>query len=121
MKALWRESRVNFDGRFWQIKDAAMEPKPLQKPHPPIWFGASHPDALRRAVRHGDGFFGAGSSTTAQFAAQVTIVRQALADGGRDAGAFGIAKRVYICRRRQLAARASESQWRCTDSIRTSG
>jgi len=69
MKALWRESRVNFDGRFWQLKDAAMEPKPLQKPHPPIWFGASHPDALRRAVRHGDGFFGAGSSTTAQFAA----------------------------------------------------
>ena len=106
MKALWRESRVNFDGRFWQLKDAAMEPKPLQKPHPPTWFGASHPDALRRAVRHGDGFFGAGSSTTAQFAAQVTIVRQALADGGRDAGAFGIAKRVYICRRRQLAARA---------------
>src|SRR5262245_19326581 len=60
------------------------------------WFGASHPDALRRAARHGDGFFGAGSSTTAQFAAQVPIVRQALADGGRDAGAFGIAKRVSI-------------------------
>src|SRR5437773_6963812 len=51
MRALWTEPRVNFDGRFWQLKDAGMEPKPFQKPHPPIWFGASHPDALRRAAR----------------------------------------------------------------------
>src|SRR5215831_17760704 len=96
MKALWTEPRVNFDGRFWQLKDAAMEPKPFQKPHPPIWFGASHPDALRRAARHGNGFFGAGSSTTKQFAEQVPIVRQALGEAGRDAATFRIGKRVYI-------------------------
>ena len=96
MKVLWTEPRVNFDGRFWQLKDAGMEPKPFQKPHPPIWFGASHPDALRRAARHGHGFFGAGSSTTKQFAEQVPIVRQALAEAGRDAATFRIGKRVYI-------------------------
>jgi probable F420-dependent oxidoreductase len=96
IKALWTEPRVNFDGRFWQLDDAAMEPKPLQKPHPPIWFGANHPAALRRAVRFGDGFFGAGSSTTARFAEQVEIVRAALAESGRDPHGFGIAKRVYI-------------------------
>jgi probable F420-dependent oxidoreductase len=96
MKALWTEPRVTFDGRFWQLKDAAMEPKPFQKPYPPIWFGASHPDALRRAVRYGNGFFGAGSSTTKQFAEQVPIVREALAEAGRDAAGFPIAKRVYI-------------------------
>jgi alkanesulfonate monooxygenase SsuD/methylene tetrahydromethanopterin reductase-like flavin-dependent oxidoreductase (luciferase family) len=62
MKALWTEPRVDFDGRFWQLKDAGTEPKPFQEPHPPIWFGASHPDALRRAARHGHGFFGAGSA-----------------------------------------------------------
>ena len=96
MKALWTEAQVNFDGRFWQLKDATMEPKPFQKPHPPIWFGASHPDALRRAVKPGDGFFGAGSSTTKQFAEQVAIVRQALVEAGRDAATFTIGKRVYI-------------------------
>jgi probable F420-dependent oxidoreductase len=96
MKALWTESRVTFHGRFWQLEGAAMEPKPFQKPYPPLWFGASHPAALRRAVRHGDGFFGAGSQTTAQFADQVRIVREALAEMGRDAGGFRIAKRVYI-------------------------
>src|SRR3989449_4172753 len=95
MKSVWTEPRVNFDGRFWQLKDAGMEPKPSQKPHPPIWFGASHPDALRRAVKDGNGFFGAGASTTKQFAEQVPIVRQALAEAGRDAAPFRIGKRVY--------------------------
>jgi probable F420-dependent oxidoreductase len=96
MKALWTEPRTTLDGRFWQLRDAAMEPKPFQKPHPPIWFGASHPNALRRAVRDGDGFFGAGSQTTAQFVEQVRIVRSLLAEAGRDPAGFPIAKRVYV-------------------------
>ena len=47
-------------------------------------------------MRHGDGFFGAGSTTTARFAEQVPIARQTLEDAGRDANTFRIAKRVYI-------------------------
>jgi len=96
MKALWTEPRVTFDGEFWELKDATMEPKPAQQPHPPIWFGGSGPAALRRAVRLGDGFFGAGSTSTGKFAGQVQIVREALAGSGRPAGEFRIAKRVYI-------------------------
>jgi probable F420-dependent oxidoreductase len=96
MRALWTEPRVNFTGRFWQLDGAAMEPKPFQKPGPPVWFGGSVPAALRRAVRRGDGFFGAGSQTTAQFAQQVQIVRDELAQQGRDPAGFSLAKRVYI-------------------------
>jgi probable F420-dependent oxidoreductase len=96
MKACWTEPRIDFDGRFWQVSNAAMEPKPVQKPRPPIWLGGGHPDALRRAVRLGDGFFGAGSSTTAQFAEHVTGVWAALDEAGRDRGSFPIAKRVYL-------------------------
>lgn len=96
MKELWAQPKVTFDGRFWQLKDASMEPKPVQRPHPPVWFGGSHPAALRRAVRHGDGFFGAGSTTTAKFADQVGIVREALTEAGRDPAGFPIAKRVYV-------------------------
>ena len=95
MKALWTEPRVTFDGEFWQLHGAAMEPKPAQKPHPPIWIGANGPAALRRAVRLGDGFFGAGSTPTATFAEQVKIVRASLAEAGL-AAEFGLAKRVYI-------------------------
>jgi probable F420-dependent oxidoreductase len=96
MKALWTESSVTFDGQFWQLKDAVMEPKPFQKPYPPLWFGGNARTALERAVRLGNGFFGAGSSPTAKFADQVQIVRGALAEAGRPAADFPIAKRVYI-------------------------
>jgi alkanesulfonate monooxygenase SsuD/methylene tetrahydromethanopterin reductase-like flavin-dependent oxidoreductase (luciferase family) len=47
-------------------------------------------------VRLGDGFFGAGSQTTAQFVEQVKVVRAEIAEQGRDPASFGIAKRVYI-------------------------
>jgi probable F420-dependent oxidoreductase len=96
MKALWTEPRVTFRGEFWQLDDAPMEPKPFQKPYPPLWFGGASEPALRRAVRMGDGFFGAGSASTATFAEQVQIVRVALAEAGRPPGDFPIAKRVYI-------------------------
>jgi probable F420-dependent oxidoreductase len=94
MKELWTEPRVTFDGEFYKLTDAAMEPKPAQKPHPPIWFGANGEAALRRAVRLGDGFFGAGSTPTHRFAEQVPIVRAAMAEYSRDV--FPIAKRIYI-------------------------
>ena len=41
MKALWTQPLVTFDGEFWQLKDATMEPKPFQKPYPRLWFGAA--------------------------------------------------------------------------------
>lgn len=96
MKTLWTESDVTFSGRFWQLEGANIDPKPFQKPYPPLWFGARQPAALRRAVKQGDGFFGAGSATTAQFIEQVKVVRAALAEEGRDPTSFRIAKRVYI-------------------------
>jgi probable F420-dependent oxidoreductase len=96
IKTLWTEPRITFDGRFWRLDGEAMAPKPFQKPRPPLWFGGSAPTALRRAVRHGDGFFGAGSTTTAAFAEQVSNVRHELDEHERDPGSFRIAKRVYI-------------------------
>jgi alkanesulfonate monooxygenase SsuD/methylene tetrahydromethanopterin reductase-like flavin-dependent oxidoreductase (luciferase family) len=96
MKACWTESRITFNGRFWQLDDAAVEPKPFQKPYPPLWIGGNHPRAVRRALRYGSGFFGAGSSTTTQFAQQVQVLRAAQAEAGLDPTTFQIAKRVYI-------------------------
>ncbi|MFY9932382.1 MAG: LLM class flavin-dependent oxidoreductase [Streptosporangiaceae bacterium] len=96
MKALWTEPSVTFHGRFWQLEGATMEPKPFQKPYPPLWFGGASEPALRRAVRMGDGFFGAGSSPTDAFTRQVQIVRTALAEAGRAPDSFPIAKRLYI-------------------------
>ncbi|HEX4187653.1 MAG TPA: LLM class flavin-dependent oxidoreductase [Solirubrobacteraceae bacterium] len=96
MKSCWTDAQIDFDGRWWKLRGATMEPKPVQKPYPPVWFGGSAPAGMRRAARHGDGFMGAGSQTTARFAEQVAIVRGELAARHRDPENFRFGKRVYV-------------------------
>jgi probable F420-dependent oxidoreductase len=96
MKALWTESKATFAGTFWQFKDVSMEPKPVQKPHPPVWFGARQTPALKRAVQHGDGWMGAGSSSTADFVQQYDQLQRCLEAARRDPATFAISKRVYL-------------------------
>ncbi|HEY1421177.1 MAG TPA: TIGR03560 family F420-dependent LLM class oxidoreductase [Candidatus Dormibacteraeota bacterium] len=54
IKSLWTEERTNFEGRYYQMKDAIANPKPVQKPYPPVWIGASGETTLRLVARHGD-------------------------------------------------------------------
>ncbi|OIN79703.1 LLM class flavin-dependent oxidoreductase [Mycobacterium malmoense] len=97
MKAAWSdEPRVTFHGRFRDVDDLPIQPKPVQRPRPPIWFGGLAPKALARAVRHGDSFLGAGSSTTEAFAGAVTVVRRELEEQRKDPARFTIGKRVYL-------------------------
>jgi len=96
MKRLWTEERVTFDGEFFKLQNASMQPKPLQKPHPPLWFGGHHPNALKRAVELGDGFIGAGSVSTAGFLEEIALLRRLLKDAGRDPASLPLGKRVYI-------------------------
>ncbi len=96
MKALWTQERAEFNGDLWQLDGVPMSPKPVQKPHPPLWFGGRHPSGLRRAVRLADGFMGAGSTSTAQFRDHVLTMREELERRQRDPADFPISKRVYI-------------------------
>ena len=107
MRALWTEPRVTFAGEFWQLENAAMEPKPIQRPHPPLWLGGHHPDALRRAIPWAAGFMGAGSASTATFAREVELLRRLLAEAGRDPATMDVGKRVYVAvdRDRERAGR----------------
>jgi len=96
MRALWASDEAHYEGELYRFSRARVEPKPLQSPGPPIWFGAGREPALRRAARLGDGWIGAGSSSAEDFAKQVPIVRDALEQAGRDPALFPIAKRVYV-------------------------
>lgn len=96
LKALWTQPRATIKGDFWQFENVPMEPKPIQKPHPPLWFGARAAASLKRAVRYGDGWMGAGSSSSADFVQQVGLLRQVLDEAGRDPATFPISKRVYV-------------------------
>jgi probable F420-dependent oxidoreductase len=112
IEKLWTEDNFNFEGRFWQLKNATLVPKPFQKPHPPIWLGGSAPAAVQRAARRASGFMGAGSSSTDAFKEQTKILTAALAEMGKDPKQFTVGKRVYIAVDRDRARAAKRlTEW----------
>jgi probable F420-dependent oxidoreductase len=66
MKRLWSEDSVTFKGKFYSVENLSVGPKPIQKPHPPIWTGGSAEVALKRAGTWADGFI-CGSSAIPDF------------------------------------------------------
>jgi probable F420-dependent oxidoreductase len=112
IKALWTQPSVTYRGRFYQLDDATMVLKPLQRPHVPIWMGVGHPNAIRRAASLADGWMGSGGSSIAEFARSVPLLRDALAAAGRDATGFPISKRIFIAvDERPEVARAELHRW----------
>jgi probable F420-dependent oxidoreductase len=55
-KVLWSEADPSLDGEFFRFRELGFAPKPVQKPHPPIWVGGDSPGAFRRVVAFGDGW-----------------------------------------------------------------
>ncbi len=80
-KALWTAENPSFEGEFFRFRDIGFAPKPVQKPHPPIWVGGDSPGAFRRVVTLGDGWH-ATSKTPAELGDALTRLRAA-ADAGR--------------------------------------
>jgi len=50
MTMAWTEESFSFEGKYYRVAECHMTPKPVQKPHPPIWYGVSAKGSLRRAV-----------------------------------------------------------------------
>ncbi len=61
-KTLWTEDNPRFDGSYARFQDISFLPKPVQKPHPPLWIGGESPAALRRVVALGDAWYPIGSN-----------------------------------------------------------
>jgi alkanesulfonate monooxygenase SsuD/methylene tetrahydromethanopterin reductase-like flavin-dependent oxidoreductase (luciferase family) len=95
IRALWGQRKVSHHGRFYQLDNAGLGIRPVQQPMP-IWMGAGHPDAIRRAAVLADGWMGAGGSSTDDFRRAVPLLRQALEKAGRDPASFPISKRIFI-------------------------
>lgn len=83
LKRLWTEERVTFEGRHYQLKDAICEPKPLQKPHPPLLIGGSGEKVL---LRHVARYANAWNANLAfdEYTRKVGILRQHCKDVGRN-------------------------------------
>ncbi len=56
IKSLWTEPRVSFKGKYYQLENAEITPKPLQKPTPPIWIGGDSKRSMELAADLGDGW-----------------------------------------------------------------
>jgi probable F420-dependent oxidoreductase len=81
-KALWTQDNPSFEGEFFRFRDVGFAPKPVQKPHPPLWVGGDSPGAFRRVVTLGDGWH-ATSKTPAQFGEAAAGLRKAADGAGR--------------------------------------
>jgi len=66
MKRLWTEDNVTHKGRFFTVENLSVGPRPIQKPHPPLWTGGSAEAALKRAGTWANGFI-SGSAAIADF------------------------------------------------------
>jgi probable F420-dependent oxidoreductase len=99
-RELWTSEKPQFDGRFVKFSNIIFAPKPVQKPHPPLWVGGESGPALRRTARLGDGWYPIGTNpshplnTSARYRAAVTRLRKLTEEAGRDPSSVTLAYRV---------------------------
>ena len=90
LRAYWRGDNVAFEGTFYSSAGFTLEPRPAQRPGPPIWIGSWGSAAgLKRVARLADGWLASGYNTTPDLFAQAwSDVQAELAARGRDATGF---------------------------------
>lgn len=84
LQAIWADNPVQFAGEFYQVPAALVDPKPLQRPHPPILLGGGADRALRRAGRLADGWISASRHDLRKIGADIALIKDAAAEAGRD-------------------------------------
>jgi probable F420-dependent oxidoreductase len=102
-KELWTGDSPSFAGDYVNFSNIAFEPKPIQKPHPPIWVGGESMPAMRRAARLGNGWYPVADNpkfprnTALRYADGVKTVRDFAVDAGRDPDEieFGLVCELY--------------------------
>ena len=95
VRTLWRDSPASFKGRFTRFENVSIDPKPVQRPGPPIWIGGRSDAALARAGRQGDGWM----SYVVQperYGQSVDKIRAAAAAAGRELEGFAFAHLAFI-------------------------
>src|SRR5438477_5936154 len=101
-RELWTKDDPRFEGRHVKFANILFEPKPVQKPHPPIWVGGESGPALRRTARIGDAWYPIGTNpqnpldSLPRFKTQAARLYKMVAEAGRDPKAVGLSLRVTV-------------------------
>jgi probable F420-dependent oxidoreductase len=99
-RALWTEEHARFEGRYTNFAGLVFLPRPVQRPHPPIWVGRESGPSMRRAARVGDAWYPIGSNnrhlldTLPRLTAGIARLRRLTAEAGRDPSAVSVVYRV---------------------------
>jgi len=104
VKRLWTEDHVTFDGKEFKIKDVTIDPKPRQKPRPPIWIAANSDTAVERAARIGDGWIIGPHSAIEELERQVELLRKAWTVAGKTGRPYlPVIRETFVAKNRQEA------------------
>lgn len=101
IRKLWTEDYANFEGEYYTLRDAVSYPKPVQTPHPPIWFGTmeAKQKMLKAAVDHADGINIAWSFSPDVYQEKLARIDEFCKENGRDpkslAKSYGVWTRVF--------------------------
>jgi len=101
LRELWTKEWPTYQGRFYSFEEVRFYPKPVQKPHPPIWIGGHTKAAIRRAARLGDGWHPIGLRPPAglypeEFAKAAADLRSQAEAAGRDPKAITLSFKAPI-------------------------
>lgn len=100
LRAIWTEDVVEYEGPYFAVPRSSVDPKPLQRPHPPILFGGTADGALRRAGTLGAGWISGSRADPAAFAPSIGIVRDAAVASGRDPDELRLVCRAVVKERK---------------------
>ena len=95
-KELWTEDNPSYQGSYNSFGNVKFEPKPIQKPYPPLWIGGESRAAKRRAAQLGDGWFPIGANpnfplnTPSKYLSGLSSLKQISAEQGRDPGTIDL-------------------------------
>ncbi len=89
MVRMWRGEEVNFQGKFYSTRGALLRPLPLQRPHPPLWFGTTGRRMLELALRYGNGWIPAALSPR-QYGRLASFLRERLPGERRESFVFSL-------------------------------
>jgi probable F420-dependent oxidoreductase len=116
-RELWTKDEPRLEGKYVNFANILFEPKPVQRPHPPIWVGGESGPALRRTARLGDGWYPIGTNpqhrldSMKRFQAGVERLHRLTREGGRDPSKIALAYRVTGWGK-SLPARADDGERR---------
>jgi probable F420-dependent oxidoreductase len=95
MRRMWCDEVSEYDGPFYKLPACRVYPKPVQKPHPPVYFGGESDPALQRVADAGNGWIGF-NHTPETAAERIAALERLLADAGRSRDDIDVVVSPYM-------------------------